>query len=105
MAADPAPLEPADLELLERLARRVVELRLEVPAILALESARPLSVIAGQALVFFQPFVTGLFALPDYERLAALLQRRDALDLLVERLEALAGARREAERGGGGARR
>lgn len=83
-------LAPEDRALLERVAERVVELRLEVPAVLALESSRPLTLLAGQAMVFFEPIVQALFHLPDYQRFAALVQRRGALEALTEMIEARA---------------
>ena len=55
-----------DRALLEKLAQRVVELRLETPAILTLEGARPLSLLAGQAMLFFEPFAQALFRFGDY---------------------------------------
>ena len=48
MAAPAPEIAAEDAAVLDRLAARVVELRMETPAILALETARPLSVIAGQ---------------------------------------------------------
>jgi len=85
---------PDDVALLDRLAVRLVALRLETPAILALESARPLSFVAGQAMVFLEPIVQSLFRLPEYRRLAALVERRECLSVLVDRIEF-----RAAERG------
>jgi hypothetical protein len=82
-----------DVALLDRLAARIVELRLETPAILALESARPLSLVAGQAMVFLEPIVQALFRLPDYRRFAALVERRECLGVLVDRIEARAAQR------------
>ncbi len=104
MAADGRSFAPEDIALVERVAARIVALRLEVPAILTLESSRPLSLIAGQSLAFFQPFVQAMFPLPDYERFARLLERRDALDLLVTRIETFA-ADAHANRDAGRARR
>ncbi len=101
--AAPAPdsvLEAADHELLERLARRIVDLRLETPAILALETARPVTFLASQAMVFFEPFAQAMFRLPDYRRFAALAERREALEVLTVRIETLAGDRDAAPRGG-----
>lgn len=83
----------ADAELLDRLAARIVELRLETPAILALETARPLSLLAGQAMIFLEPIVQSLFRLTDYRRFALLVERRECLALLVDRIEARAVAR------------
>ncbi len=93
-------LEPEDRALLDRVAARVVELRMDVPALLTLESAAPMSMIAGQTLVFFEPFVAALLRLPDYRRFARLIERRDAVAALADAIEARARAaereRREA---------
>lgn len=97
MASETAPFAPEDLALLERVAARVVELHLEVPAVLTLESVRPLSFVAGQAMVFFQPMVQALLRFDDYRRFAALLERRESL----ERLTSLIERRAEAVRGTG----
>jgi len=86
MASEPQ-LSPEDLALLDRLAVRVVELHMEVPAILTLESGKPLSVLAGQAMIFFEPFVQSLFSFPDYRRYAALIERREAIEALIVRIE------------------
>ena len=92
------PLAADDQALLERLAQRVVELRLETPAILTLETARPLSVVAGQAMLFFEPFAQMLFRMNDYRRLAALIERREALEALTRLIEDGADARERASR-------
>ncbi len=97
MASEPAGFAPEDVALLERVATRVVELRLEVPAVLALESVRPLSFVAGQAMVFFQPMVQAWLRFGDYRRFAALLERREALELLTRLIERGADARRAAK--------
>ena len=87
MASDLPPLPPEDQALLERLAVRAVELHMEVPAILALETAKPVSVIASQALIFFEPMIQALFRLSDYRRLTALLERRDVMESLIRLIE------------------
>lgn len=94
MASEPVPFAPEDVALLERVAARVVELHLEVPAVLTLESVRPMSFLAGQAMVFFQPMVQALLRFDDYRRLAALLERRETLELLTSLIERRAEARR-----------
>jgi hypothetical protein len=104
MASEAGPLAAVDLALLDRVAVRVAELHLEVPAILTLESVRPLSFVASQAMVFFQPLVQALLRLPDYQRFAALAERRDALEALAELIERRAResqAARRAARGKG----
>ena len=87
MASDTNTLSPDDLALLDRLAQRVVELHMEVPAILTLETSKPLSLLASQTLVFFEPIVQSLFRLEGYRRFAALAERRDALETLTRKIE------------------
>ena len=87
-----------DRALLDRLARRVVELKLETPALLTLETARPLSVIAGQAMLFFEPFAQALFHFPEYRRVAALVERREALEALAAMIERATDERERAGR-------
>jgi hypothetical protein len=93
-------LDERDRALLERLAARIVELRLETPAILALESTKPVTLLTSQAMVFLQPFAQALFRLPDYERLAALVERREAMEELVLAIERHAAARGGTRAGG-----
>jgi len=88
MASEVPPLSPEDEALLDRLAVRVVELRMEVPAILTLETSKPVTVIASQALIFFEPMIQALFRFTDYRRFTALIERRDALESLIARIEA-----------------
>ena len=96
MASDATP--PSDQALLERLATRVVELHLEVPAILALESGRPLSLVAGQTMLFFEPLVQSLFNFSDYRRYAGLIERRENIEELIRQIESRAEAARATRR-------
>jgi hypothetical protein len=96
-------LADEDRALLARLAARIVEMRLETPAILTLETARPLSVVAGQAMLFLEPIAQMLFRFTDYRRIAALVERRDAIEALVQLIEQAADARPAAPRSGRGA--
>ena len=98
MAAE--AVSDADRALLDRLARRIVELRLEVPALLTLETARPLSVLAGQSMLFFEPVVQALFRFDDYRRVAALVERREALEELARSIERATDERERAARTG-----
>ena len=98
MGSEPPPLAAEDLALLERVAARVVELHLEVPAILTLESVRPMSLVASQAMIFFQPLMQALLRFDDYRRFAALVERRDALEALTAAIERRAAASRAAGR-------
>jgi hypothetical protein len=59
-----------------------------VPAILLLESVKPLTFLGSQALLFFEPMVRAFFSVPEYDRVAALLERRESVEALLVRIEA-----------------
>lgn len=79
---------PEEEALLARLADLTVRHRMTVPAILFLESVKPLSFLGSQALHFFEPMVRAFFSVPDYDRVSALLERRESLEALLVRIEA-----------------
>ncbi len=69
-----------------------------VPAILFLESVKPLSFVGSQALYFFEPMVRALFSVPEYERFAALLERRENIEVLLVKIETKDEEERRADR-------
>ena len=93
-------LDPEEDAVVDRLARAVVSRGLVAPAILFLESVRPLNFVASQAMVFFAPMVGLLFSRRDYDTLARLLERRSAIEHIVSRIEAVDAARRQAPKPG-----
>jgi hypothetical protein len=97
VSEEPA-LSEADQALLDRMASWIAERGLETPALLFLESVRPLSFVGSQALVFLGPFAHALFQTPEYDRLARLLERRENLERLVRAIETAADRREDARR-------
>lgn len=85
--AAPGVMTPDDVKLFDRIAETVVRYRMTVPAILFLESVKPLSFIGSQAMYFFEPMVRALFTVPEYERFAALVERRENLEALLVAIE------------------
>jgi hypothetical protein len=86
------PLTPRQEEILDRLAARVVEWKMAVPAVLFLESVKPLNYVGSQVLVFVSPIVNSLFTIRDYDELIGLMEQRGNIEVLIGRIEA-----REAE--------
>ena len=76
-------------EILDRFARKVVERRLSAPAILFLESSKPLSFLGNQAMVFFQPIVQSIFTFRSYDDVMMLLEDRENVERLLRRIEEL----------------
>jgi len=98
MEPEGQPFSPEDLALLERVAVTVAERGMATPAILFLESVGPMNFLGSQALHFFTPILEVVFAQRDVERVALLLERRDALSRLGAMIENKAGASRTAGR-------
>ena len=80
-------LPPEDQALFDRLAHWIVERGLETPAILFLETSRPLSFVGSQTMYFLAPFAHAIFAAPDYDRFARLLERREHLEIFMRTIE------------------
>jgi len=76
-------------ELIEAVARKVVQRRLEVPAVFFLEMNKPLSFIMGQSLLVAMPFLAPILGIQRVEQLSQLLQDRENVDRLIERIEEL----------------
>ena len=76
-----------DIELIDRLAERVVKLQLTTPAIFMLEAVKPLNVIGSQTLVFFGPMLYAFFNQSEINRIADLLERRETIEEIILRIE------------------
>ena len=101
--------ELTDQEILDRLASWVVTKRMTTPAILFLESHRPLSFVGSQAMIaaspiahFFEPFLQYLMG-PGYEhaiykRFAGLMEDRENVERLIIAIERMSQKASELER-------
>ena len=83
-------------DLVDSVARRIVERRLETPAVFLLETHKPLSFVASQVVLVAMPFlgpIVGAQRMADFSRLLA---DRANVELLITRIEELADTRRAA---------
>jgi hypothetical protein len=85
---DEPPLLPEEEDaVLEKLAQKVVQWRMAAPAILFLESVKPLNYIGSQAMVFFEPVVQTIFSFRDYDTLRAAMEKRECVEILLQKIE------------------
>jgi hypothetical protein len=85
-------------------AHEITVRSMAVPAILFLESSKPLSFVGSQFLVFMEPFVKTFFTTTLYDRFAALMEDRDQYEVLIRKIERHEAARsrdRSAGKAGG----
>ena len=95
-----APLSDEDRDrLLDKMVSVVHKWRLEVPAVLFLESSAPLSYIGGQGMIAFSPLIAPLLAggLDDVQRLSQLLAKPENVRRLIDLLSDSAGEKEPKE--------
>ena len=81
-------LSPQDLQLLEKVANAIVSRRLDTPAVLLLESSEPLNFLSSQIVQGLRPFLDLVCVPAETERLAGILERREAVSQLVRLIHA-----------------
>jgi hypothetical protein len=85
----PGPAEPTPEEraALDPLVAEVKRRGMARPALLFLESVRPLNGLGAQALHFMQPFATAVLDPVRYATLARYLERRGSIEWLAQQFE------------------
>ncbi len=86
-ATEGVKLEDSDTALIRKLADYVVRRNMSVPAIMFLESVRPLNFISSQAMIFFKPILSRFFSRDEYDKIAIILEKREVVDLLINEIE------------------
>lgn len=80
-------LTPEQDEVLEKVARKVVEKRMTVPALMFIESVKPLNFIGSQVMVFFEPIVQTIFDFKGYTIFREAIEDRENVELLMQKIE------------------
>jgi hypothetical protein len=91
----------AQREVVDRLCRQVVQRGLTTPALVFLESVRPLSYVTSQTLQFFAPVLSAVADAKACQDLADFLEHRGSVEYLCRRIEELAKSK-SSEPGTGG---
>jgi hypothetical protein len=84
---DDAPFSDEDKALLGKIADAVVKRQMATPAIMFLESVRPLNFLGSQAIIFFQPVVNFVISTTELEKFAIILEKRSSIPYLIEVIE------------------
>ena len=73
----------------DRVSRFLIRFRMTVPAILALESIKPLSVIGSQFMHLLTPSIGAFLSPHAWNEMAKLLEEREGIDYVISRIEEL----------------
>ncbi len=82
-------LTPQQEEILAKIAQKVVHWKMSVPAILFLESVKPLNYVGSQMMAFFEPFVHAVFSWKDYDEFRKMMEERGTVEKLLQKIEQL----------------
>ena len=79
--------EERAVELIEKLSKFIAERRMAAPAIMTIESLRPLARIGSQLMHFLAPFAEIIFNPKEYQEFAVLLENEEYVRLLIKRID------------------
>src|SRR3989304_10538380 len=94
-----APLTPEQEQILDKIAKKVVYWKMTTPAILFLESVKPMNYVGSQMLVFFEPFVQTLFKVKEYDEFIKIMEERENVERLLVKIEKFDAEGEERKRG------
>ncbi len=79
--------EERAIELIDKISNFIAKKRMAAPAIMTIESLRPLARIGSQLMHFLAPFAEIIFNAKEYQEFAALLENEEYVRLLVKRID------------------
>ena len=87
------PVSPEEIpeerkeEIINKIADGIVKRRLAAPAIMFLESVKPMNYLGSQLMIFFEPIVLSIFNISQYREVAVILEERDSIEKVLEAIE------------------
>ena len=72
--------------IVDKVCHEVVKRHLAMPAVLLLETLRPLNYIGSQVMHFFQPIISSVLPVDGYSDFTELLEQRGSVDYFCERI-------------------
>ena len=85
----PLQIDKEQQKAVDDVSRFIVRFGMTIPAIVTLESLRPLNFVGSQFMHILSPAVTAFLSPNSWNALAKLLEERQGIDYLINRLEEL----------------
>jgi len=95
------PVSPEEIdenekqEIIDKLAKGIVNRGLTAPAIMFLESIKPMNYIGSQIMVFFEPVVLTIFTIKNYRKIALIFEERGSIERVLESIEKFENEKKE----------
>ncbi len=84
--------------MLDKVAGQVVKYHMATPAIVFIESTKYLNRVGSQFLIFLSPVVNAIFTAWELEKFAVVLEERENVEYLLDKIEELDAELREKEK-------
>jgi len=94
-----ADLSETDRAFIIRIAERIHKSGLVTPAILFLETVKPLALLGSHTMVFFGPIISAFIRADGYYRAAELFEEPHNVELLIQEIERLEAEHKEKHKG------
>ena len=80
-------LTEAEHRLVNMAAKTIIDRGMEAPALMLLETCRPLGTLTSGAAAFLEPIVASLVPAETLEAFLKLMERKNAIEMLIESVE------------------
>ncbi|MDD3804248.1 MAG: hypothetical protein PHW02_07705 [bacterium] len=74
-------------EIISKLAKSIVERGLTAPAIMFLESIKPMNFLGAQVMIFFEPIILTFFNIKEYREASLMFEERETVENLIHEIE------------------
>ncbi|MGE3063578.1 MAG: hypothetical protein AB7T10_08105 [bacterium] len=74
-------------EILLKIAKNIVARGLTTPAIMFLESVKPMNFVGAQVMIFFEPIILTFFNIKEYREAALMFEERGTVEKLINEIE------------------
>jgi len=76
-----------DIEILTKVANKVVEVGMTAPAIMFLASVKPMNYIGSQLMLFFEPYTAFILGFNELVLFRRALSKRESIEILIDLIE------------------
>jgi len=74
-------------EIIFKIAKNIVSRGLTAPAIMFLESVKPMNFLGSQVMIFFEPIILTFFNINEYREASLMFEERNTVEKLINEIE------------------
>jgi len=80
-------LQEEELELFDRLAKEIVTRQMTVPALMIIETFKPLNWVGSQLMLLLEPIAVYIFSVKQFQVLRRAFQKRESMEVFATKIE------------------